>query len=154
MTALEDHPSRVTNIPFSPDSKTLTLGSDDNIIREWDVAIRQVVRKVWGHSDWVTSVAFRPDSNKSHSFYLDKSVRWVSWNRSRVLYLPFEFGSSDVRTRAITRSPTSRKPWESSCAGVIECAVVSGFCLYPVRRQDVVDIALACRQCIGALIKV
>ena len=52
----------ITAVAFSPDGKTLAMGSWDNTVRLWDTAGRKPLGEpLRGHEDAVRSVAFSPD---------------------------------------------------------------------------------------------
>jgi WD40 repeat protein/uncharacterized caspase-like protein len=53
--------SNVTSVEFTPDGKTLAIGSGGNTIKLWDVASDQEVKTLKGDSSYVRSVAFSPD---------------------------------------------------------------------------------------------
>ena len=56
------HLLNVQSVAFSPDSKTLASGSDDNTIILWNLATgEQLMDPLIGHTDYVFSVAFSPD---------------------------------------------------------------------------------------------
>jgi len=56
------HSGHVFSVPYSPDRQYTTSGSDDKIIRTWDVDTGNAVgnRLMW-HSRPVCSVAYSPD---------------------------------------------------------------------------------------------
>lgn len=63
------------SVVFGPDSRTLAIATD-YIVRLWDVVThRQVISPLAGHSDFVFSVAFSPDSKTLASASNDKTVR-------------------------------------------------------------------------------
>jgi WD40 repeat protein len=52
------------DVDFSPDDTQLATGSEDGIVRIWDVATQQLAERLIGDpSDSVNSVAFSPDGN-------------------------------------------------------------------------------------------
>jgi WD40 repeat protein len=56
-----------------------------------------------GHSDWVTSVAFSPDSSESCSLYsVNGRGDWIIQNGSRILYLPLDYRPGTVATEGST----------------------------------------------------
>ncbi len=65
----------VTSIAFSSDNRTLASGSDDGIIRLWDLASYTEVARLEGHSNAVNSVAFSPDGKTLASSSRDDTVR-------------------------------------------------------------------------------
>ena len=56
-----EHGWIVTSVAFSPDGALLGSGSRDETITLWDVATKQNIATLEGHSDWSYSVAFSPD---------------------------------------------------------------------------------------------
>ena len=60
---------------FSPDGRQLASGSGDKCVRVWDLSSGREVKKLEGHTDWVTSVCFSPDGSQLASGSDDKSVR-------------------------------------------------------------------------------
>ena len=59
---------------YSPDGKTLAVGSMDNTVRLWDPDARKVRATLSGHRDWVFSVAFSPDGKTLASAGREGSV--------------------------------------------------------------------------------
>jgi WD40 repeat protein/serine/threonine protein kinase len=71
--------SQVLGLAFSPDGTRLAVGCRDNTIRLIDVATRQEVAELRGHTDYVQAVAWSPDGTKLVSGSGDKTVRiWDS----------------------------------------------------------------------------
>ena len=71
--------SGVYGVAFSPDGTRLAAGCDDNTIRLLDVARRQEVAELRGHSDYVHAVAWSPDGTRLVSGSGDFTVRiWDS----------------------------------------------------------------------------
>jgi WD40 repeat protein len=56
--------STVYGMAFSPDGTRLAAGCDDNTIRLLDVARRQEVAELRGHTDYVHAVAWSPDGTR------------------------------------------------------------------------------------------
>jgi WD40 repeat protein len=70
------HTDAVFSVAFSPDSKLLASGGDDNEIRLWDVQTHQPIgTPLVGHTNSVISVAFSPDGKTLASGSQDKEVR-------------------------------------------------------------------------------
>lgn len=72
---LEGHLAGVSTIAWSPDSKVLASGSDDKIIRLWDVSTgRCLPSPLVGHHNYVYSLAFSPKGNMLVSGSYDEAV--------------------------------------------------------------------------------
>jgi WD40 repeat protein len=68
--------SSVTLVAFSPDGKHIVSGSWETV-RLWDVVMTRVAAQTLeGYLDWVTSVAFSPDSRVMLT--LSTSNDWVA----------------------------------------------------------------------------
>ena len=64
---------------FSPDGTRLAAGCRDNTVRLFDVASRQQVAELRGHTDYVHAVAWSPDGTRLVSGSGDFTVRvWDS----------------------------------------------------------------------------
>ncbi len=64
---------------FSPDGTRLAAGCRDNTVRLVDVASRQEVAELRGHTDYVHAVAWSPDGTRLVSGSGDFTVRiWDS----------------------------------------------------------------------------
>jgi len=73
------HTGPVNSVVFSPDSKILASGSEDNMIILWNVATGQPIgQPITGHSGSVTSVAFSPNGKMLASVGFDKTV--ILWD--------------------------------------------------------------------------
>ena len=71
--------SLVFGLAFSPDGTRLAAGCRDNAIHLIDVASRQEVAELRGHTDYVHAVAWSPDGTRLVSGSGDKTVRvWDS----------------------------------------------------------------------------
>jgi WD40 repeat protein len=55
----------------------------DNLIRIWDVATRQELAELSGHSDYVHALAFSPDGTRLISSSGDRTIRvWDTLTRA------------------------------------------------------------------------
>ena len=72
---IKGHSTETWSVSFSPDGKLLATGSDDNLIRVWDVATGVMKRELMGHTATVATVAFSPDGKLLASGSLDGTAR-------------------------------------------------------------------------------
>jgi WD40 repeat protein len=72
---LTGHENQVTSIRYSPDSKLLVSGSQDQTVYVWDTQECTSLHILYGHSDTVTSVDFSSDNNFIASGSQDQTVR-------------------------------------------------------------------------------
>ncbi len=76
---LTGHTSAITSVAFSPDSKTLASGSDDNTLVLWDIeAEKPIGQPLKGHTGPVSSVAFSPDGKTLASGSYDTTI--ILWD--------------------------------------------------------------------------
>jgi WD40 repeat protein len=73
---LEGHTGSVESVAFSCDGKQVVSGSQDKIVRLWDVAIGTLLQTLEGHTDWVYSVSFSRNSKQVVSGSDDGTV-WL-----------------------------------------------------------------------------
>jgi len=85
--------TKILSIVFSPDGKRIASGSNDGIIRVWDIdsGYRSLMFK--GHTHLIGSVAYSPDGQSLVSGSIDKTVR--AWNANTGEALVTLFGHGD-----------------------------------------------------------
>ncbi len=69
----------VTSVVFSPDGKSLAMGTG-RAIHLWDISTGNAVKTLEGHQQSVTGVVFLPDGNSLASSSLDGTVQMWSLN--------------------------------------------------------------------------
>ncbi|MEH2059583.1 MAG: serine/threonine-protein kinase [Nostoc sp.] len=67
--------SSVNTLAISPDSHTLASGSDDKIVKLWDLNTKKVLASFSGHSQAVKSVTFSPDGQILATASDDKTIK-------------------------------------------------------------------------------
>ncbi|HBR75839.1 MAG TPA: hypothetical protein DEA78_19570, partial [Cyanobacteria bacterium UBA11159] len=75
---LEGHKDWVRSVSFSPDGKTIASGSDDGIIKLWNLEGKELLT-LMGHESRVRSISFSPDGKTIASGSWDGTVKL--WNR-------------------------------------------------------------------------
>ncbi|QPC82368.1 WD40 repeat domain-containing protein [Phototrophicus methaneseepsis] len=68
------------SVAFSPDSTLLATGSDDGIIRLWDVETLELVQEIPAHDGSVLELAFSPDGALLVSGSWDETARAKIWS--------------------------------------------------------------------------
>lgn len=86
LRSLEKHEKDVDGLAFSPDSRFLASGADDNTVRVWSVDSGQELRVFCLHTSEVNFVAFSPDGTRVASASQDATVRiWTAqsgWDKT------------------------------------------------------------------------
>ncbi|MDZ8054630.1 MAG: protein kinase domain-containing protein [Aulosira sp. ZfuVER01] len=75
------HSSSVNSVAFSPDGKTLAIGSDDKTIKLWNLETGELIRTLTWRDfdfDFVTSIAISPDGKTLASGSFNKTIKL--WN--------------------------------------------------------------------------
>ena len=105
IATFKGHRSRVTSVSFSPDGSTLASGAGYGRVKLWDVATRQNIATLEGHTDWgITSVSFSPDGRILASGSDDRTVKlWDVATRQNIATLE---GYSNV-VSSVSFSPDS-----------------------------------------------
>lgn len=72
---LEGHLAGISTLAWSPDSRVLATGSDDKLIRLWDVSTgKSMPMPLVGHHNYVYSLAFSPKGNMLASGSYDEAL--------------------------------------------------------------------------------
>ena len=72
---LEGHTGPIHAVAVTPDGKYVISGSDDHILRVWDIESGEELRTLEGHTDSVSAVAVTPDGKHAISASWDKTLR-------------------------------------------------------------------------------
>ena len=85
---LKGHEDYIGCLSYSPDSKIIASGSNDQTIRLWDVNTGKHIRTLTGHESDITKLSFSPDGSTLISVCRDMTINF--WDiTSGALKLPF-----------------------------------------------------------------
>jgi len=108
------HLRGVTSLAVSPDGNTVLSGSDDGVVRLWNIENGREVGTFRGHTDAVTSVAFSPDGRLALSAGLEGSTRlWDIASGRKVR--TFAGAGSESNTAALF-APDGRSILSEACS--------------------------------------
>ncbi len=85
---LKGHTTWVKSVAFSPNSKLLASGSEDNTVRLWDTETLKELATLTGHTSNVNSAVFSPNGKLLASGSWDKTIRlWDLQELHAALYV-------------------------------------------------------------------
>ena len=88
------HRGAISNLAFSPDSKTLASSSYDDTIKLWDMTALEERFALVGHHGRVTAVVFSPDGQRLYSGCADGTVQvWDVLNGHELMSLNLAKGA-------------------------------------------------------------
>jgi WD40 repeat protein len=94
---------------FSPDGRTILVGSDDHQIHRWDVARRKEVGAWAAHDDTVDGIAFAPDGQLFVSASRDGTIKlWDAATNKLITTLTWKNSSKMMAASNVMFSPDGR----------------------------------------------
>ena len=138
---LRGHAAQVTSAHFSPDGKRLVSGSEDGVVRVWDIASGES-QPLIGHAAEITSVDVSPDGTLVATGSADKSVRlWTLAGAPRVVRHP------ETELYAVAFSPDGARVAVGGAGGFVEsCDTATLACRALVGPRGEVETVLFLRD--------
>jgi WD40 repeat protein len=93
---------RVLAVAFSPDGRRFVTAGARGVVQLWDVATRQVVASLVGHTDDVYAIAYAPDGSRIVTGSDDKTLRFWDATTGRPIGEPLTGHSGPVRAVAVS----------------------------------------------------
>ena len=103
LLTLSGHTASVTSVAFSPDTKRVISGSQDQVAKLWDSETGKEILTLSRHTEDVTSVTFSPDGRQVLTGSRDgTAVIWLSqdWSDHKVV--------ADERNAPVSRKTLAR----------------------------------------------
>ncbi len=118
------HPSRTIAVAFSPDGRFLATGSDDYLVRLWDLRNPAQPRILPGHTSSIYGIAFSPDGRRLVSSGIDAARVWnvASGRETQTLRVRGGTGETAQFTADGTRIVTQMKGALESATHVWDAA--------------------------------
>jgi WD40 repeat protein len=124
---LEGHSGGLTSVAFSSDGQQLASGSNDRMIKIWNVATGQCLQTFKSHARYVESVEFSPDGQQLASGSYDETTK--IWNMATGQCLRTLEGHTDV-IASVAFSPDGQQIASGSHDSTIKIwNVATGQCL-------------------------
>ncbi|KAG9122591.1 general transcription repressor, partial [Ceratobasidium sp. 392] len=119
-TAETGEPPYIRSVCFSPDSKHLATGTEDDRLRVWDVETKQIHKYLDGHTNDIFSLEFSPDGRLIVSGSADGTIRvWdVETDQCKVLRIT-ESSADHAGVTSVAISPDGQLVAGGSCDGVV-----------------------------------
>src|ERR1043165_20117 len=83
---LRGHRSFIRQLAVSPDGRLLASGSQDGVIKIWDLKVGQELRSLRNNLDWISNLVFSPSGQRFASASKDGSITLWDTTRWQALY--------------------------------------------------------------------